>query len=65
MMSIGIRPTIANSERTIEVNIFDFDKDIYGENLTITVKKRLRNEVKFVGLDALKEQLGKDKDAAR
>ena len=64
MMNIGVRPTVDGTKRMIEVNIFDFDKDIYGETLTITLKKHLRSEVKFNGLDALKAQLAKDKDAA-
>jgi riboflavin kinase / FMN adenylyltransferase len=64
MMNIGIRPTVDGTKRVIEVNIFDFAEDIYGETLTITIKKRLRSEVKFNGLDALKEQLAKDKEAA-
>ncbi|MEO6732442.1 MAG: bifunctional riboflavin kinase/FAD synthetase [Ferruginibacter sp.] len=65
MMNIGFRPTVDGTRRVIEVNIFDFDKDIYGENLTITLKKHLRSEVKFNGLDELKTQLAKDKQAAR
>lgn len=61
MMNIGIRPTIDGTIRVIEVNIFDFDEDIYGKLITVTLKKHLRNEIKFNGLDALKEQLAKDK----
>ena len=61
MMSIGFRPTIGHSDRTIEVNIFDFDRMIYGETLKVIVKKYLRPEVKFNGLEALKEQLALDK----
>jgi len=64
MMNIGIRPTIDGTTRTIEVNIFDFNKDIYGETLTITLKKYLRSEIKFDGLEALKAQLMEDKLAA-
>lgn len=64
MMNIGIRPTVEGTVRMIEVNIFDFDRDIYGETLTVHIKKRLRNEQKFTGLDALKEQLAKDKEQA-
>lgn len=62
MMSIGIRPTITDNRRTIEVNLFDFDSDIYGRTLRVYVKKYLRAEEKFDGLDALKVQLAKDKD---
>ena len=61
MMSIGVRPTIGESERTIEVNIFDFDKDIYGETLRVYVKKYLREEKKFSGLEELKNAIAQDK----
>ena len=64
MMNIGVRPTVEGTNRMIEVNLFDFDREIYGATLTVYVKKRLRNEQKFTGLDALKEQLAKDKEQA-
>jgi riboflavin kinase/FMN adenylyltransferase len=61
MMSIGTNPTVGGTERTIEVNIFDFEKDIYGTHVEISFIKRLRNEEKFDSLELLKEQLGRDK----
>ncbi len=61
MMNIGVRPTVEGVNRMIEVNIFDFDQEIYGYTLTIYIKKRLRNEQKFNGLEELKNQLAKDK----
>ncbi len=64
MMNIGIRPTVDGTKRVIEVNIFDFDEDIYGQTLKITLKKNLRLEVKFAGLEELKAQLAKDKEHA-
>ncbi len=64
MMNIGIRPTVEGTMRMIEVNIFDFDKEIYGDTLTVMILKRLRNEQKFSGLDELKGQLAKDKEQA-
>jgi riboflavin kinase/FMN adenylyltransferase len=64
MMSIGVRPTIGGTPRTIEVNIFDFAENIYGSTLRVYVKHYLREEVKFIDLAALKEQLAKDKEAA-
>jgi riboflavin kinase / FMN adenylyltransferase len=64
MMNIGIRPTIDGSKKIIEVNIFDFEKDIYGRSLRVYLKKYLRPEQKFDGLDALKMQLTKDKKEA-
>ena len=61
MMNIGIRPTLADGLFMIEVNLFDFDRDIYGQQLRVRVKKYMRPEMKFGGLDALKEQIAKDK----
>jgi len=61
MMSIGIRPTIGGTNRVIEVNIFDFAEDIYGQTLRVYLKKYLRPEVKFNSLDELKDALAKDK----
>lgn len=65
MMNIGLRPTVEGTQRTIEVNLFDFDKEIYGQSISIIFTYRLRNEIKFDGLDALKLQLAKDKIAAK
>jgi riboflavin kinase/FMN adenylyltransferase len=64
MMNIGVRPTVDGKKRVIEVNIFDFDEDIYGETLQVQVHHYLRGEIKFNGLDELKAQLQKDKLAA-
>lgn len=65
MMNIGNRPTVNGTERTIEVFMFDFDKEIYGEKLSIEFITRLRDQVKFNGLDELKEQLVNDERIAR
>jgi riboflavin kinase / FMN adenylyltransferase len=64
MMSIGIRPTITDNRRTREVNLFDFNEDIYGRTLRVYVKKYIRAELKFDGLDALIERIAKDKEEA-
>lgn len=64
MLNIGIRPTVDGTNAVIEVNIFEFDEDIYDRKITITFIRRLRSEIKFSGLEALKEQLGKDRVAA-
>ena len=61
MMSIGFRPTVDGKKRVIEVNIFDFNEDIYDKNLKVYVKKYLREEKKFDGLDALVKQIDQDK----
>lgn len=65
MMNIGTRPTINGTSRTIEVNIFDFNKDIYGQRLRVYLHKHLRSEVKFNGLDELTAQLAKDEVEAQ
>jgi riboflavin kinase/FMN adenylyltransferase len=61
MMSIGFRPTIDGKKRVIEVNLFDFDKEIYGQSLKVVVKKYLREEIKFDGLPSLIKQMDQDK----
>jgi riboflavin kinase / FMN adenylyltransferase len=62
MMNIGMRPTVNGHSRKIEVNIFNFSKDIYNESLVAHFIERLRDEEKFAGLDELKSQLYKDKE---
>lgn len=64
MMNIGVRPTVDGLRRMLEVNIFDFDEDIYGETIKIELVKRLRDEKKFNGLEELKQQLHNDKQTA-
>lgn len=62
MLYIGDRPTLEEFDnQTIEVNIFDFKKDIYGEKLTIEFIEHIRGDQKFDNLDGLKEQLRQDK----
>lgn len=62
MAYIGQRPTINGMTRNIEVNIFDFNQEIYGQDIKMNFLKFLRHDVKFTGLDALKVQLQKDKE---
>jgi riboflavin kinase/FMN adenylyltransferase len=65
MLYIGNRPTIdQNLKQTIEVNIFDFNQDIYGKELKVEFIEYLRGDVKFTTIEALKDQLSKDKQAA-
>lgn len=63
MLNIGSRPTVNHNadHRTVEVNILDFDDDIYGEPIEVVFYHKLREEQKFASLDALKEQLAKDR----
>ena len=65
MTNIGLRPTVGGSFTTIETHILDFDEDIYGLPLRITFLRRLRDEVYFPSLEALKDQLEKDRDCCR
>ncbi len=62
MLSIGFRPTVDGKKRVTEVNIFDFDTEIYDQTIKVEIKKHLRNEVKFNSLDELKQQLHTDKE---
>lgn len=61
MLNIGTRPTFDGSTTTIEANIFDFNDDIYGQPMTIAFCFRLRNEHRFDSVEALEEQLHKDR----
>jgi riboflavin kinase/FMN adenylyltransferase len=62
MMNIGHRPTFDGKQQSIEVNIFDFEKSIYGQNLRIEPIQRIRDEKKFTNIDALKSQLNQDRE---
>ncbi len=61
MLSIGTNPTVEGTIRTIEVNIFDFDTEIYGEKLTLEFVIWLRGQIKYNGLEPLIQQIGQDK----
>ena len=64
MLNIGVRPTVDYNadHRSIEVNIFDFDKDIYHSQITLHFVEKLRNEQKFPNLEALREEMIRDKE---
>jgi len=61
MMNIGYRPTVNGKERRIEVHIFQFDEDIYHQQLKVSLINYTRKEMKFSGLDALTTQLNQDR----
>ena len=61
MMNIGIKPTTNENTKSIEVNLFDFNQDLYDKNITIYIKQFLREEIKFDSLNELKLQIEKDK----
>lgn len=63
MASIGVRPTFQPAgKRTIEVNILDFDRDIYGSGIQISFLRRIRDELKFDSAEDLVQQMHKDKE---
>lgn len=63
MCNIGHNPTVKFQEdRRMEVNIFNFDKDIYGKKIEVFFKNRIRGEIKFSSLDELKAQLNEDRN---
>jgi riboflavin kinase/FMN adenylyltransferase len=64
MLYIGYRPTISGTKLNIEVNIFNFNRDIYGENLTIYFHQLIRGDSKFIDLEQLKVQMKKDEGDA-
>ncbi len=65
MLNIGTRPTVNGSNQTIEVNIFDFDEQIYGDDIRIKMVRLIRKENKFESLDSLREQLLLDRELAK
>lgn len=65
MMNIGTRPTFGLHQPTLEVNIFDFDGDIYGRRLTVSFVERLRSEQRFDTPEALAAQMRHDAEQAR
>ena len=62
MMNIGHRPTIGTKEKSIEVNLFNFNTDIYDRVVSIDVVEKIRDEKKFASIEALKTQLAKDQE---
>lgn len=64
MLSIGKRPTLENSNERVEINIFDFDKQIYGQTIRVIVKQYLRAQERYPSLEELKKQLAMDKQSS-
>ncbi|MFW5726686.1 MAG: riboflavin kinase, partial [bacterium] len=64
MMYIGVRPTIEGIRRNIEVNIFEFDRQIYDEWLRVDFIAKIREDMKFDNIEQLKMQLGEDRKSA-
>lgn len=65
MLSIGVRPTVeAHGARTVEAHLFGLEAELYGEPITVRLHHRLRDEVRFESMDAMKDQIALDKEAA-
>lgn len=61
ILNLGVKPTVSNeNKRILEMNIFDFDENIYGENIKIEFEEMIREEKKFASLEELKNQISKD-----
>ena len=58
--SLGTRPTVDGKKTLLEVYLFDFDRDIYGQHLQVSFLHKLRDEARFATLDALKQQIARD-----
>lgn len=65
VMNIGVRPTVDGTKLRVEVHLLDFEGDLYGATLRVELVERLRGEMKFDGLPALKAQIAKDSEQAR
>ena len=67
VVNLGFRPTVTQpgGERLLELHLFDFDRQIYGDEVEVEFRGFLRPEQKFAGLDALREQIARDADQAR
>lgn len=63
--NIGIRPTFGRSQRLVEVHLFDFQGELYGQELKIELVERLRGETRFSSADELKAQIARDVEQAR
>lgn len=63
--NVGFRPTVNGTTRRFEVNVFDFDGDLYGQELQVKFFAHLRGEQRFSGLEELKAQIARDAQAAR
>jgi riboflavin kinase/FMN adenylyltransferase len=63
--SVGTRPTVAGVEALLEVHIFDFSADLYGRQISVDFVARLRDEIRFAGLEAMRRQMERDAAEAR
>ena len=62
MMNIGFNPTFGINKKTIEVNLFNYNKDLYGTSLKVELIKFIRDEIKFSDIKELQNQLKSDRE---
>lgn len=65
MMNVGRHPTLPEGPATVEINLLDFEGDLYGQALYVEPEAFLRGEVRFESLDALRAQLHRDRESVR
>jgi riboflavin kinase/FMN adenylyltransferase len=66
MANLGVKPTFAGlDERVLELHLFDFTGDLYGENLEVELTEFIRSERRFTSLEELRDQIGKDEKTIR
>lgn len=63
--NLGLRPTVDGVRPSIEVHLFNWDQDVYGKHVGVTLEKFIRPEMKFDGIDALKKQIAEDAQKAK
>ncbi len=61
MLYIGTRPVVDGKKLRVEVNLFDFDRNIYGKQICLYLKSWIRDDMNFENLEQLKEKLKQDK----
>ena len=63
--NVGVKPTVGTHNKNIETHIFDFNDDIYGKDIKVEFLKRLRPEIKFESIEALRTQIAQDCEEAK
>ena len=65
-VNVGYKPTVTDERAALlEAHLLDFDEDLYGKTIEVIFRKKIREEMKFDGLDALKAQMSRDIDKVR
>jgi len=63
--NIGNRPTVDGQRSQLEVHLFDFDQNLYGQFIAVALKAKIRDEIKFASFDLLRQQIQQDAQKAR